>query len=449
MDNPIVQLPIDLTGSNPNNLVGAEEHLLVDYDGFPYKIITLLHGGFYTRGLKVFNSNYDKLEPYKDYIVTYNYQQLSQRTGLKVCQDIVFINKTITGLVYVTAQMVGGDLAYSFSAITDYVAWFNTQPPGYIPKWEDYNGFEPTWLPGELAQKRWGLDTYQPANNELENIARKMMIGHDGSQEELRKKIRDRYNVFISRFTDRLNRHIQDLANPHETTAELVELGLVNNLPVATVPEAIGISTNAAYLTPWLAWQVADEKASKPLKAHVDINPGNPHDLKPAQVNVHPFAEADAIIQSKQPKGSTVTSANTIFYKGAWMTFNEYVRILRQNLDVSMFPIGMLSAAQIASGSTNEDSILRGDRRFTRIDDIMSEFVPPGGAKIITFTSPSNNVIVVKQWLDTTFPYWPLGSVAITEISWTVGQGWGNGGAWFDTNFTHVYVMSPSGWVLT
>lgn len=448
MDSPIVQLPLDLTGTNPNNHIGSEEHLLVDLDGFPYKIITLFHGGFYTKGLKVYDAQYNKLMQDVDYICTYKHVQVSDRTGLEVCSAIVFINPAIDGIVYTSSQMVGGDLAFSFTTVQEYITFYNAKVPGYVPKWVDYNGTEPSWGPGELVQERWGLDTYQPFNNELEHISRRMMVGSDTAEEDLRESIRDRLDEFLARFNDRLQLHIDDKANPHETNAEKVGLGLLRNLPVATTPQALAIASDDLYLTPKLAWAVSDQYASVPLKAHTDLNPANPHVVTYDQLNSHNKAQATAIINSKHQKNTTIANTRTIFYQGSWHTYAQYLAKLRKNLSTTYFPNGILQPKWLGTGNQAADTVMRGDRRWSRVNDILAEYVTSSAASFNGITVGGYDPNVAMNIVRSTWPYEPVGSTVFARMATNVAQGFGNGSTHYDVPQDYAFVMTPSGWIM-
>jgi hypothetical protein len=448
MDSPIVQLPLDLTGTNPNNHIGSEEHLLVDLDGFPYKIITLFHGGFYTKGLKVYDAAYNKLTPNVDYICTYKHQQVSDRTGQEICSAIVFINPAIDGIVYTSSQMVGGDLAFSFTVVQDYITFYNTKASGYVPKWVDYLGTEPDWGPGELVQERWGLDTYQPFNNELENISRRIMIGKDTAEEDLRDSVRDRLDLFLGRFNDRLDRHIADKANPHHSDAEKVGLGLLRNLPVATTPQAVAIASDALYMTPALSWQVSDQLAALPLKTHTDLKPANPHDVSYAQLNSHSKAQATAIINSKHQKGTVIANTQTIFYQGAWRSYEEYVYLLRHNLSTTYFPSGVLQPRWLGAGPLEWNAVMRGDRRWSRVNDILAEYVTSPAATFNVISVNTYDPNVAMNIVRSTWPYEARSSMVFARCLVAVQQGWGNGETHSDVSQDYAFIMTPSGWVM-
>ena len=344
--------------------------------------------------------------------------------------------------------MVGGDLAFSFTVVQDYLTFFHTKPSGYIPRQFDYNGTEPSWGPGELVQERWGLDTYQPFNNELETISRRLMIGDDNDEENLRETIRDRLDVFLANFNNRLQLHIDNKANPHGTTAEKLGLGLVRNLPVATAAEALALGSNDAYMTPKLAWAVSDTWASAPLNDHTNLTASNPHGVTPALMNSHPWQDVTANIESKQLKGSTIHNTRTMLYQGTWHSYEAYVAKLRKNLSAAYFPNGILQPAKMGAGPLEASAVMRGDRRWSRVSDILAEYVSTPAASFNAIVVNTYDPNVAMNMVRSTWPYEPVGSTVFARCLVTVQQGWGNGETHYDVNQDYAFVMTPSGWVM-
>lgn len=82
-----------------------------------------------------------------------------------------------------------------------------------------------------------------------------------------------------------LNAHINNLSNPHQTTAAQVGLGNVQNYGIATTAQAqAGTATNA-YMTPALTASAVTTQALGPLNAHI-ANLSNPHQVTKAQVGL-------------------------------------------------------------------------------------------------------------------------------------------------------------------
>lgn len=82
-----------------------------------------------------------------------------------------------------------------------------------------------------------------------------------------------------------LNAHIGNTANPHNTTKAQVGLGSVENYGIATLAEALSGTTDDKYVTPLKVKHVVDNLAVAPLNAHVG-NTNNPHNTTKAQVGL-------------------------------------------------------------------------------------------------------------------------------------------------------------------
>lgn len=447
MTNVVVQLPADLSGTNPNNLSGNEEHLLVNYDGFPYKILTLFHGGFYAASLKVFDQDYKKLLPGIDFIATYKHQGISDRTGFDVCSAIIFLNKARTGIVYTSAQMVGSDLAFSFNVIQDYINFYKSKP-AFVPSNNDFVGTEPTWGPGELVQNRWHLDTYQPLNNEMENIARRTMVGPEGKEDTFRQSVRDRLTVFLARFNTRLDQHIANKANPHQVNKTDLGLPLLRNLQVATGVIAQAGVSNDHYMTPALVWSEVQKLAMEPLAAHVNLNPANAHWLTNVQLNAPNRYNVDTDVGRKYNLYETVANATYCYLRGAWTTYDGYVWDLRHNLDTSFFPNGMLEPWRMGTGPLSATSIYRGNGTWVEIDQLFAEYGSSAGGigTVRTMAPVGNDIWATLAQIRSWYPSDPDGSLVFVNFTQHVQQGFGNGSVSYEQSNRATYIKVFGSW---
>lgn len=448
-----VRLPYDPTGRNPNNLVSGELHTLVATSGFPYKIIDMVNGGFYARSVRVYDADYNRLTPEVDYILTYRYAAFSQKVGLDVCSDIVFLDPARTGSVYVSAQMVGGDVAFSLTAIADYVAWFKTQPSGYVPKQFDYSGNEPVWGPGELDKERWRLDTFQPFNNEIYQFARAVEGGNGNYEDAFRKRIQDKYQEFLNLFTDRLQRHIDDKDNPHKTDKTILGLGLVSNYRLATADESILATSNELYQTPELSWQTVNKWAMSPLVAHTGST-SNPHETTPAKIDSPTKAVVNASVQSKYGRHETVSNANLLTDTVTNWTYLDFYNYCRLNIPASNFAVGgtngYMSPARIGRGNPNNNTVLTSDGNWVDWSSLMAQYAVKGAAQLKIFnfaisTPPdqAHAMAVSDPWAATA----RIGSMMLYRLSNTLTWGVGNGTGTTTQNFVYMSYRTASGWI--
>lgn len=453
-----VKYPYDPTGKNADNLVSGELHTLAPVSGFPYKIITMKNGGFFARTCRVYDADYNRLTESVDYILTYRYAHLSQMLGLEVVNDIVFLDKSRVGSVYVSAQMVGGDVAFSLTGIPDYVAWYATQEVGYVPRMFDFNGNEPVWGPGELDQERWRLDTYQPFNNEIYELGRATEGGRGVGEDKFRKDVKDKYLAFLDMFTDRLQRHIDDKQNPHVTTKAHIKLGLVQNYRLASVQESRQGTSNGFYQTPELSWQTLDSLALQPLNLHV-TNYANPHQTTPEKIDSPRKNVVDDTISGKYLDTETVANTNTFMNGGTPFTYSEYFNYVRSNLLAGNFTsavltagAGYLSPYRMGRGIPNVNAVLRSgpNPSWQSIDSLIIEAQPKVSAGLLhlsfpTGTSPTNafNQAIIHPWAYTA----STGSIICYRIYEQYVWGAGNGTYTSGHSVLYIAYKSPNGWV--
>lgn len=449
MANTIVQLPLDLTGTNPNNHVGSEEHLLVSISGFAYKIITMEHGGFYSKSLRVFDKNFQQLKANTDFIWTYRHDQLSQRTGRDIASAIVFINPALTGKVYVQAQMVGGDLAYSFTVIDDYVAFQKANP--HTPYIDDYKGTEPIWGPGELANARWKLDKFMPFNNELENIVSAITSGSVTAEQGYRDHVKDRYDKFMAKFNTDLQAHINDKNDPHNVTPLQVGLDIVQNYKVATDAEAKAGTSNTLYLTPYLANLVVKVNGTDSMEAHIAMRPANPHNTTAAQIQppVDTKTAQTTKLNAFYLKGDTVANAQTTMYGSTLYNQDSFMQFLRANQNTANFNQGVLVPNQITYGPFGADKILRGDGTWASLTQLAAEYVEQSSSKI---TYDHNEYLSTAAAIGQfnislgNLAVYPVGTTRFFFVKTAIYQGYGNGIALNYFRLHYAATRTAAGW---
>jgi hypothetical protein len=309
--NPVLtKYPVDLTGRNSNNLVSGEEHLVLRYADVQYPVFALDHGGFYTQGLAVFDKDLNELVPNHDYIATYAYADASRRVGMEILGAIVILNPLVTDSVYVSAQMVGGDFAFSLTELEDTLAYLRTLG-NTVPTWGGYVGVQPLWIDGALSHKRWELPGYQPFNIELEAIAKAIMAGDQEAMMEYRNNAKALHDAFVAQFDNRLALHLADHDDPHNVTATQVGLGAVIDLPLATDAEVAAGISNGHYVTPYHTKAMVQTLALDPLNTHKGRT-DNPHGLTPPQAGTYWWYDVDAIAATKLPINGTADNANGI-----------------------------------------------------------------------------------------------------------------------------------------
>lgn len=457
MSNIYVRLPYDPTGKNPDNLIGSEPHDLKAINGFPYKIITMNNGGFYAKSVRVYDANYNRMTLNVDYIMTYQYVRASAAVGMIICSDIVFINEDLTDTVYVTAQMVGSDVAYSLTAKQDYIDWFNQQPAGYTPTEYDYAGNEPVWLPGELEAARWELDTFQPFNNEIYEFGRATRGDTDNYEQEFRDKVDAEYQRFLDLFTNKLTVHIDNKNNPHEDDKAQLGLDQVENYPLATIEEAQLGASNELYLTPLRSWESVNLNALQPLMDHIN-DETNVHRLTPQQIDAPVKTTVQQVLDSKYSRHETVSDTSNLRDGANNYTYAGFLNYARKDIPAGNFikdgPAGFVPPLRLGRGVPNERTALRGDGQWVSWDSILSVNGGKASPQILTISGPGSagqfanqdaghNMAVSQTWAYTA----PVGSMVFYKSDYFIWWGVGNGVIYNGYTQVNASYKSAAGWI--
>jgi hypothetical protein len=444
----MTKYPVDLTGRSSTNLVTGEEQLLLRYQGVPYCVVVMDNGGFYTQGLIVTDSNFQELTPNVDYIATYGYADASARVGEEILGAIVILNQSLTGSVHITAQMVGGDYAFSLTELADTLAYLKTLN-GKVPEWGGYIGVRPQWVDGELNQARWTRMGFEPFNLELERIAVALTTGDQGALQAYRDNVKALHNAFVARFDDRLKRHIDDKNNPHKINAAHVQLGNVSNFPVASDAVALAGTSNDTYVTAAQTKNVIRVQALQPLNAH-KAREDNPHGLTPGQAGTHSQAEINGMIANKLPLNGRADNANLLQNRsGGWSSPQELVNDMRANLDVSNFGNGVFSPWVLGGGTPSWETVLLGNGQWTTLRSIFNEFDVNDPPTVYWIGDQSNaqqalaNISVVYA----NVVAYPVGSIVMFRCNEEYLTGTGNGGGYYNVTLVRAAYRTGSGWV--
>lgn len=374
MSIAITNLPLDKSGRNPNNLVVAEKQTLEPMSD--YRCLVLNHGGFYGNDLALFDEEYNQLALDRDYILTYYHKDTSEYIGLDIYSLVVVINPEVSSLVMVTAQMVGGDAAYTFTAKDDYLMFLASKLEGYVPSNKDYYGNEPVYHPGELQKLRWHLDTYQPFNKSLYMLSRSIMgfIGHE--EDNFRDFVDDQIGNFIDGAGNTIGVHIKDKDDPHQVTKLQVGLGNLANFPVATLQQAIDGLDNNCYMTPALAWAQFELFGSEALNQHTQ-NTNNPHNVTIAQFGGLANSLVIGLANTKYNRTETVANTTRGYYFG-YKTYSQMLTEFKRDLPAENFTSGKVTRNIMAPGTPNRNTaIVSYPYQWTDFSTLLSNSVFP------------------------------------------------------------------------
>jgi hypothetical protein len=300
----IRKFPLDRTGENPNNLVLGEPHELADNGRDGMRVFVPQYGAFYTQSLVIRDANGITLAPHSDYIATYYYEDASTMSGLEVCAAIVVLNPNIPSPVSIDYQVVGGDHAFSTTALAEVLETLrdNEQPV----QWASIVGKPTMFPPGGHLHALWELYGFEYVTIQLERMVRAILVGDQATMDEIRAyALRlhedgiDYTDALDSRFQD----HLADSSNPHSVTKAQVGLGSVPNWPGANQTEAQQGDRNDRIMTPLRTAQAITTQALTPLNAHVN-NTNNPHSVTKAQVGLGSVPDWPGATQAEAESGT-------------------------------------------------------------------------------------------------------------------------------------------------
>lgn len=282
--NLIIKYPLDLTGTNPDNLVSNEPHTAPrEYArGFGVN-----YGAFFTKSVRIIHVATGRtLVKGTDYICLELIEDAFRASGQEVCAAIQIKNEQLDGEFLVTYQAIGGEFSTNISvinALLEALALDNR-----AVKWGDILGLPDTYPPSSHLHSVDDLYGFEYMVEALERIRSAILLGDYYDHEEIRQRIANLKTFLLAedqKILAQLQTHLDDHSNPHSTTKAQVGLGLVDNFATALQADAESGTSNGFFMTPLRTYQSVAKFALIPLNAHI-ARVDNPHATTKAQVGL-------------------------------------------------------------------------------------------------------------------------------------------------------------------
>jgi len=255
--------PFDPTGTEVTNKITGESQIISPPGWLDYYFIVPKAAPYFRDSLVVrhFPSNQLLVEGV-DYIPSHRFHEASLATGKMVYGSITFFDKTLTGIVELSYQTIGGAWTIDEQKILQ-ILGNATQNPR-ITTWSQIVDL-PFQFP--VINHVWNLDD---------------MVG----MSEIYDALKDIEAAILANAGQALQDHIDDKNNPHQVTKAQVGLGNVLNYGVADLPEAQAGTANNKYMTPLRVRQAIEKYATDTgLAGHItDYN--NPHKVTKMQTGL-------------------------------------------------------------------------------------------------------------------------------------------------------------------
>lgn len=427
---PVLQaLPIDWSGESPDNRTKGEVHDLSPQFDLPYRIVVMEKGYFYTDNMYIIDNRGHVLEEDKDYQCLLMEPTIAKKRGLTACAVVVVTNPSIGNFLYIEAQMVGGVYCSLNTAILEQAANVIRSANRKV-FWKNLTGKPSSFRPNGHLHALWELFGFTPQTA----IIHRMTTALD---KMTKREFDNLYGEFNTKFdavkTDladveaRLTSHIQDQTDPHDVTAEQVQLQFVYNNAPATIGQAQTASGTVmnAYATPLRAAQSIATNFTPQLLSHIqDLN--NPHQDTAAKLGTMTNVEMNQKANEYYTRGDTVRYSSAL----GGQSFGGFYNAVRygipvRNITTGIFP-WQVFCGQIYQGSgyVLAPSVF-GILGWRSIESIFNIFAKRGNTILYVGTLDYNaSPATIASIAGTN---WPNGTIAVYRSTTSYGIGTSNG----------------------
>jgi len=426
---PVLQpLPLDWSGAAIGNRTNGEIHNLTPQYEWPYRIIVMEKGYFYTKGLHLMDNRGYVLKENQDYQCIAINKEVIKVTSSTAAAVILITNPSVGNIVLVDAQMVGGRFCNLNPAILDTAAnvVFSKNRKVY---WKNIKNKPDSLRPSGHLHALWELYGF----TEQTDILKRMTTALDKKSAQAFIDLFDEYkNAMLNVERDKaaiegqLTAHINDSNNPHILTKDQVGLSVVYNASIATEDEARLASGSLlnVYATPLRARQSIESNFYPALTAHV-TNYNNPHADTAAKLGTMTNVEFSLALVNYYDKGSTVTRTNALM----GYNYPQLINVTTRNIPIQNITSGILSQPQFATSWGPAGTVAvpgpNGVLTWRSIADIINQYGPKGNQVIwtnFTFGNTVNSAAevyrITGQLASVIGTNFPENSIAVFRHEW-------------------------------
>lgn len=256
----IFQYPLDLYGTNPNNLVIGETHVL---PAGTNRAIVPNYGAFYSESLVVRDADTNlpliKGEQYK---AVQLYQEATTKSGKEVTAIVLVTDPNVSPNIAIDYQVVGGEYTLSVIALRTMLEEINLD--GRTIEWGDVLGKPLYFPPSPHLHDAGDIYGFEYLVEILDAVRAAIINGNEGSLQELRQ--------YIQMVEESIRSQLYDHATPDEAIAGLDDLKVTSPLTIK------------AAFDNWANIYLADQEALIALNEHLSQH--NPHQSSAASVGL-------------------------------------------------------------------------------------------------------------------------------------------------------------------
>ena len=349
----------DPSGTNPDNKVVGEQHVLSPPDWMDFYFIIPKFAPFFKESIKVVHQNTGReLVEGQDYHLTHRFRDATLSTAKPVFGSITLLDKDITGAASITYQIIGGiwmiDEGKRIETLTD------TKLNPRITTWEEIAGLPAAFPP---IDHDWNLDDLIGMSDVRDAIL--AINGTLGGSQSVGES------------------HLNRTDNPHNVSKAQVGLGNVDNLSLANQTEAESGTRNDRFMTPLRTKQLLTVEIGQDLSDHIGRT-DNPHNLTKAQFgldkvdNFQTASITEAVEAIKTDRFMTPQTTGAAIQQRVGNTLEEHTLSVDNPHEVTKTQVGLGNVENLQIASEVEARAgTRNDRYMTplRAQQLMEETV--------------------------------------------------------------------------
>ena len=278
----------------PANLITNERHTLTPKNGYTFHYIIPDYAPFYIKDLKVYKKTQQGAKTYLvegvDFVVGYEFLQAVNSTGIPVYGAISFINRNLTGDIYLDYRTVGGAWTISQNKIAEIIADLQYNP--VITTWEQVANIPYQFPPTAHSHDIQDMTSFADLLNVLRRLGENLQGGGGSVNQQ----------------------QIIDIVERTLASGGKAQVGLSNLRNLEILPLNNGNNnTDNYYVTPRGVRDIINAVAMPVINQHINAR-GNVHGLVAADIGAVTQADIDSRLATKLGKGEK--AADTVLFDG-------------------------------------------------------------------------------------------------------------------------------------
>lgn len=411
----LTQLPLDLTGAALTNRRVGERHNLVTVPGKTTRVLFPHFGGFYTTGLRLYDTNTGVTVNPTNYKLSYLYDGLLEITGQPVYGCIIITNPSVSNNLSLDYRPVGGHFGVSPEEVADILEQIEENNSDF--SWDSIADKPKEFAVGAHNHEQFHVYNYQYPIAALVRLAQAVQTGNEAAITAERRYAEWRLSEGNSNAADiaqQLLDHMGNYNNPHSDDREAAGLGNVVNAGLADNQEMIAGVHPTKYATTRSLAVAVDAVAGTLLRAHV-ADRDNPHGTSYEDVDGLSIAQINELVTTN------FLAADGIAYNSNLLngrTYNQLFTEARADLPADAVTSGVFGKARLGSGTASASKMLDGSGAWSEMEERFTANSP--SVNKVLYIQMQGNDANALAYIEATFTdieEYPIGTVIVYDVN--------------------------------